>query len=209
MPDTSVLELYHLLTKLRSNPLELARFSQEEQVYISLLQLLKEIKAPLNAFGRVLTWAAKSNNDGHQFQLDNLPTREKIIDNLYARYNMKGLIPKEAFLYLPYTKRIVSMIYFDAREVFASLLSCPTIDQDENFLFHGREGAPFVEPSRSSDLGDIDTGRCYRRTYEALVRDPEVDIIFPCVGAMDKTHIDSVGHMQMEPYTVANGMLHA
>jgi hypothetical protein len=207
-PDTSVLELYHLLTTLRSNPLELARFSQEEQVYISLLHILKEIKAPLNAFGRILTWAAKSNKDGHQFQSDNIPTREKIIENLYARYNMKGLIPKEAFLFLPYTKRVVSMIFFDAREVFASLLSCPTINQDENFLFHGRNGAPFVEPSRSSNLGDIDTGRCYRRTYEALVRNPEEDIIFPCVSAMDKTHIDSAGHMQMEPFTVSNGLLH-
>ena len=206
-PDTSVLELYHLLSKLRSNPLELARFSQEEQVYISLLQLLKEIKAPLNAFTRILNWAAKSNEDGHQFQLDGMPTREKIIQNLYVRYNMKGLIPKEELLYLPYTKRIVSMIYFDAREVFASLLSCPTINQDENFLFHGREGAPFAEPLRSSNLGDIDTGRCYRKTHEALVRNPGVDMIFPCIGAMDKTHIDSAGRMQMEPYTISNGLL--
>ena len=206
-PDTSVLKLYHLLSNLRSNPLELARFSKEEQVYISLLQLLKEIKAPLNAFTRILTWAAKSNEDGHQFQLDGMPTREKIIQNLYIRYNMKGLIPKEELLYLPYTKRIVSMIYFDAKEVFASLLSCPTINQDENFLFHGREGAPFAEPLRSSSLGDIDTGRCYRKTHEALVRNPGVDMILPCIGAMDKTHIDSAGRMQMEPYTISNGLL--
>ena len=54
-PNTSVLELYHLLKKLRSNPLELERFSKEELVYISLLQLLNEIKAPLNAFARILT----------------------------------------------------------------------------------------------------------------------------------------------------------
>ena len=37
-PNTSILKLYHLLRALRSNPLELAQFSQEEQVYISLLQ---------------------------------------------------------------------------------------------------------------------------------------------------------------------------
>ncbi|KAI2513242.1 hypothetical protein MHU86_1280 [Fragilaria crotonensis] len=99
------------------------------------------------------------------------------------------------------------MIYFDAREVFASLLSCPTINQDKNFLFHGREGAPFAEPSRSSNLGDIDTGRCYRRTHEALVRNPGVDMVFPCIAGMDKTHVDGAGRMQMEPLTVANGLL--
>ena len=105
--DTSVLMLYDLLTKLRSNPLELSRFSQEEKVYISLMQLLMEIKAPLNAFTRILRWAAKANNDGHQFSSDNIPTREKMIKNLFDRYNMNGLRPKEASLYLPYSKRIV------------------------------------------------------------------------------------------------------
>ena len=99
------------------------------------------------------------------------------------------------------------MIYFDAREVFASLLSCPTINQDENFLFHGREGAPFAGPPTSSNLGDIDTGRCYRKTYEELVKNPELDMILPCIGAMDKTNIDTYGRMQMEPYTISNGLL--
>ncbi|KAI2498172.1 hypothetical protein MHU86_16315 [Fragilaria crotonensis] len=101
-PDTtSVLKLYDLLTALRSNPLEHAQFSHEEQVYISLLQLLKEIKAPLNSFTRILNWAAKSNEDGHQFKLDSLPTWEKMIQNLFVRYSMKGLVPKESFFTVP------------------------------------------------------------------------------------------------------------
>lgn len=50
------------------------------------------------------------------------------------------------------------MVSFDAREVFASsLLSCPTINKDEDFLFHGQVEAPIAEPSRSSILGNIDT----------------------------------------------------
>ena len=32
-------------------------------------------------------------------------------------------------------------------------------------------------------------------------------MILPCIGAMDKTHIDSAGRMQMEPYTISNGLL--
>ena len=70
---------------------------------------------------------------------------------------MKGLIPKEKLLYLSYTKRTVSMIYFDASQVFASLLSCPFLNCDENFLFHEHKD-PFVAPSRSGDIGDINTG---------------------------------------------------
>jgi hypothetical protein len=48
---------------------------------------------------------------------------------------MKGLIPKEKHLYLPYSQRTVSMIYFDASQVFASLLSCPLLNRNENFCF--------------------------------------------------------------------------
>ena len=74
---------------------------------------------------------------------------------------MKGLIPKEKLLYLPYSKRTVSMIYFDASQVFASLLSCPLLNCDENFLVHEHRD-PFVVPSRSGDiLGNINIGQCY------------------------------------------------
>ena len=37
------------------------------------------------------------------------------------------------------------MICFDPREVFASLLSCLTINQDKTFLFNRQERAPFSE----------------------------------------------------------------
>ena len=47
---------------------------------------------------------------------------------------MKGLLPKEKLLYLPYSKRTVSVIYFDAAQVFASLLSCPLLNRNENFM---------------------------------------------------------------------------
>ena len=126
--DHSVFELYEKLFKLRSNPLGLERFSLEEKVQIELLQLLRDLKAPLKAFTLVLNWAAKSNASGHIFKEGCQPSREKVMRNLYDRYNMNGLIPKEKQLYLPYTQRMVSVVYFDASEVFASLLSCPTLN---------------------------------------------------------------------------------
>ena len=57
-PDRSVLDLYETLFLLRSNPLGLQRFSREEKVQIELLELLRELKAPLKAFSRILHWAA-------------------------------------------------------------------------------------------------------------------------------------------------------
>ena len=107
---------------------------------------------------------------------------------------MNGLIPKEKKLYLPYTQRTVSMIYFDARIVFASLLSCLTLNQDANYFFDDAK-YPFIAPQASSDIGDIHTGPCYRKTYEALIKKFGTDMLLPCIIAMDKTHIDMVGRL--------------
>jgi len=203
-PDESVLHLYEELFLLRSNPLGLERFFREEKVQIELMQLLKDLKVPLKAFSLNLNWAAKSYERGHLFKVGCQPSREKVIKNLHQRYNMNGLIPKEKQLYLPYSKRTVSMVYFDASAVFASLLSCPTLNQDEYFLFHDQKD-PFAQPSKSADVGDINTGRCYRKTYDALVKKVGVDIILPTILAMDKTHIDLAGHLQMEPITMSHG----
>jgi hypothetical protein len=146
IPDGIILDLYEEMQELRSNPLGLDRFSGEEKVHIELLHLLKELKAPLKAFSGILNWAAKANGQGHIFHPDCQPSRHRVIHNLYCRYNMKGLIPKEKLFYLPYSRRIVPMIYFDAREVFASLLSCPLLNRDENYLFDSPEKDPFIGP---------------------------------------------------------------
>ena len=207
-PDESVLELYEELLRLQSNPLtSLAKFSCEEKVHIELLQLLKELKAPLSAFQYILNWAAKANENGHVFQVNCQPSRETVTKMLFNRYNMNGLVPKEQKLYLPYSKRIVTMVYFDARQVFASLLSCQSLNKDECFMFH-EQGGPFAVPdSRTSVIGDINSGRCYRDTYKKLVKNPQSDMILPCVLAMDKTHIDLPGRLQMEPITISHGLL--
>ena len=205
-PDLSVLDLYLKLFKLRANPLGLARFSCEERVQIELLQLLRDLNCPPKAFTLVLKWAAKSNGSGHTFREGFQPTREKVITNLYKRYNMNGLIPKEKKSYLPNAWRIVSLIFFDASEVFASRLSCPTLNQDGNY-FVDRAKDPFAAPQTSSHVGDVHTGCCYRKTYNAMIMKSGVDMLLPSIMAMDKTYIDMAGRLQMEPITISHGRL--
>ena len=69
------------------------------------------------------------------------------------------------------------MIYVDAWEVFAFLLSCPLLNRDENFLFDSPAKDPFVAPTKSSRIGDFNTGSCYQKTYKALVKKKDVDMI--------------------------------
>ena len=159
-PNKCVMNLYEELFEARANPLGLNRFSSKEKVHVELLHLLNELNAPMIAFSHILKWAAQATNSGHVFRVDCQPSRKNVVQKLYCRYNMKGLLPKEKLLYLPYSKRTVSMIYFDVSQVFASLLSCRLLNHDdENFMFHEHED-PFVVLSKSGDIGDINTGRC-------------------------------------------------
>jgi hypothetical protein len=196
-PDGIILELYEEMQDLRSNPLGLDRFSCKEKVHIELLDLLKDLKkAPLKAFSCLLNWAAKAYNQGHVFQVDSQPSRRTVVHNLFCRYNMKGLIPKEKSLYFPYSRRIVP------------IANCPLLNRNENYLFDSPAKDPFVGPiSSSTTIGDINAGRCYRKTYEALVKKPGVDMILPSIMAMDKTQVDTYGWLQMEPLTMSHGLL--
>ena len=179
VPNGIILELYQEMQDLRSNWHCLDRFSFEEKVHIELLHLLKELNAPLKDFSSILKWAGKANEAGHIFCPQCQPSRTRVIHNLYCRYNMKGLIPKEKEFFLPYSRRIVTMVCFDAREVFASLLSCPMLNRNENYLFDSPEKNPFIPLTKSPIIGDINTGRFYQKTYKALVKNPEIDMILP------------------------------
>jgi hypothetical protein len=64
-------------------------------------------------------------------------------------------------------------------------------------------------PPTSSIIGDINTGECYQKTHEALVKNPDVDMILPTVVAMDKTQeVDTYRRLQMEePLTISHGLM--
>ncbi len=134
------------------------------------------------AFSLILNWAAKAYERGHIFKMNCYLSREKVVEKLCCQYNMRGLTPKEKLLYLPYSRKAVPMIYFDARRVFASLLLCPLLNRIEDFLFDSSGKDPFLVTSRSTNIGDINTDRCYRMTYEALVKKKDVDMLLPAMA---------------------------
>ena len=82
------------------------------------------------------------------------------------------------------------------------------LNRNENYLFDSPAKDPFVGPTSSSTtIGDINTGRCYQKTYEALVKKPGGDMILPSIMAMDKTQVVTYGWLQMEPLTMSQGLL--
>ena len=99
------------MQELQSNLLGLDRFSDEEKVHIELLNVLKELRAPMKAFLHILNCAAKAHDKGYLFKVNCQPVRERVMQNFYCRNNMRGLAArKEKQLYLPYPRRVVPML---------------------------------------------------------------------------------------------------
>ena len=124
-----------------------------------------------------------------------------------VRHHMHTLkLRMQKLLKLPHSQKAVNMVYFEAKSVFASMLTCPMLNRDENFLFHG--SSPFSPPPEVIPyVGDINTSRGYIDSYKLLNADPSKDVLLPCIYAMDKTHCDTFGRLQMEPVTISYGLM--
>jgi len=129
---------------------------------------------------------------------------------MQSRMYQDKFTPHEHALYLPYSQAHVNVVYFDAKEVLHSLLTCPMLNKDDNYMFHDTRHPDTCNPFAKPDgriLSDINTRRSYLKTYDKLIKDPSKDMLLPCILAIDKTHCDSGGsRLQMEPLTTSYGL---
>ena len=205
MPDVSVLQLHQQLTALQSDEFGLDRYSIEDRMQLELLHILKSHRLPLNTFAPTLAFAIKLNALG--VSLEHAPkTRKTIIAKLFKHFNMEAMAPRQKACMLPMGNKAVNVVFFNARAVFASLLSCPFLNQDHKYMFRDATDI-FLPPCETNEVSDINTGSIYRATYAKLVKDPGTDVLLPVIMGLDKTHIDASSRLQMEPLTMSHGLL--
>jgi hypothetical protein len=198
--NNSFMKYYKEMIKASNDVLGLDLLSTEEKYQGDLLRTLKRLKAPLKTYKEILDWAKRASMGGYHFNTDR-PTRSSLISKMLERHNMSGLEPIEKKLLFPQSKQVVNMVYFDAKAVFASLLTCPTLNHDDNYLFHGN--SPLAPPPvHMNYVGDINTGRDYLvRNHKPLVKNPDSDVLLPFILSTDKTQY------AMEPVTLSFGLM--
>ncbi len=198
--DTSVLDAYIARSESCIDGLSISLFSVEEKVQVNLLQAVKRLCAPIIAYIEIMKWAVRILLQGPVFRYVPLSSRKTDVEKLKVCVDLYSLRPIVKELYLPYSKRFVENVYFSAHAV----------NQDQNYLFNNKndpECTPFRKPN-GAVISDIKTGRCYLRTYDQLVKNPE-DMLFPCILAVDKTTCDigSGGRLSLEPIVVSYGLM--
>jgi hypothetical protein len=67
---------------------------------------------------------------------------------------------------------------------------------------------PFAKPN-GAVICDINTSAAYLKTYDALIKNVEEDMLLPCILAIDKTtcNVGGGGRLLLEPIVVSSGLM--
>ena len=210
--EGSTLDAFLAHSESINDGLSLSLFSVEEKVQIDLLQTLKRLQAPLISYNEIMRWASRSCLQGYAFRDAPIMSKKGGIDKLKLCLDVNSLQPLVTQLCLPYSKCFVEVVYFSAHSVFRSYLSCTDLNQDQNYLFNDDNDpdcTPFAKPN-GSVISDINTGAAYLKTYDALIKNVEEDmLLLPCTLAKDKTtcNVGGGGRFLLEPIVISYGLM--
>ena len=140
-------------------------------------------------------------------------SRKGVVDKLKVHVDVKSLQSLVKQLYLPYLKCSVEVVYFNAHcFIFRSILLCTDLNQDQNYIFNDDNDpdcSTITKPNGGSVISDINTGTAYLKTYNALIKIVEEDMLLPCILAIGKTTCDvgGGGHLLLEPIVISYGLM--
>ena len=177
--DASLLENFHEYQKKSK---EFSKFSRDEEAAIELLKILRDRRVPISLYDIIYEWHLAN------LSATSKPAQNTLIQKLEERYNLVNSKPQLTLTTLPFSGARVDLVTQDAKWQIQSLLLHPQLT-DDCYLFDNLDN-PFQKPcswKNWNEVGDINSGRCYRKTYEALITDPSSQILLPILFYMDGT----------------------
>ena len=198
--DTEILEdfkEYCAWAAQNTGPLSL-----ELEAGIQLMALLIKQRAPLNLYNKIFKWHV--NN----LKATTHTPKNKLLTELKKRYNMTNKGPKVIRNFeLPYSGSIIDLVVQDFKQQVQSLLSDPRFTDDDYLFF---DDDPFASPPNAfTTIGDINTGRAYRKTYEKLITKPGKQVLLPILFYMDGAITGMYDHLPIEALKFTIGILNA
>ncbi len=166
---------------------------------IKLLALLARKRVPLNVYNAVYQWHLE------HLEAKQLIQQTALLEKLKVCYNMENNQPKVLHhLKLPHSQARINLVVQDARYQIQSLLTDPRI-HDEDYLFFNDN--PFEPPPEEFEyVSDINTGRCYRETYNQLITDPTKQVLLPMIFYMDGAVTGQFDNLPIEALKMTLGI---
>jgi len=171
-------------------------YTSDDIAHLQLLRLCKELRAPQYSFDAILAWAQNAKANGYTFPPD-APSRKTFMDNLYKRFNMSNIKPKETEVPL-FPNKTATVVTFSFVDMAKSLLSDSSLMVPSNL----------INPSSVSDeqyLSDIHTGSWFKAATLLLCINGN-DVLCPIILFIDKTQVDTLGKWTLEPVLFTLGI---
>jgi hypothetical protein len=185
-----------------------APFDARERHAIELLSILRETKASLDTYEKMMTWHFRSTGDIHPHEkatsFVHHVSREQLLQRLKKRYNRDKGFGIIKTIVLPSSKVRAKLVLNDAQKIVQSLLTRPEISA-KDYLFHGNN--PFSGPPEGLDyISDLNTGKSYYQTWHDLITDPANQILLPIIMYMDGAQTAQWSNLELTPVKIALGI---
>lgn len=170
--------------------------SDEDCFSLSLLNLMKHIKAPHDTYGNIIKLVETFLLNKVTAVRPSLRSRGSAIKHLAKRFQLESLRPRAEQKQFK-TKR-VEQVTHNAYAMTMSLLKSE-ISVEENMLFPNKDD-PFGDlPELVDAIADIDTGAAFRSAYRKTKAKFPRCLPVGHIVYMDKLAIDRHGHISLEP----------
>ena len=182
-------------------------FTADEIATIRLMHLLKEKKAPMNAFESVMLWHLRERGKIHDCQgLGDYPGyigRKTMLKRLEKRYNFENKMPFERKIKLPVSGTIVKITCHDAKATIQRLLTDPRIKATDYLFF---DDDPLQGPPETLEfIEDLNTGLAYRETYARIIDQNKREQLLAVVIYFDGTAVSHFHDMEITQVNIALG----
>lgn len=183
-------------------------FSKEEVATVTLLHLLKEKNAPMNAYESVFLWHLHQSDKLYRQQtLGDYPRfigRQTMIKRLVERYNFEEKLPRQKTIKLPVSGTVVKITHHSAQATIQRLLTDPRIEAKDYLFWDG--GDPLAEPPEELDyVEDLNTGEAFLDTYWELIDSRGNEQLMPVVIYFDGTAVSHFHDMEIVQVNIALG----
>ena len=129
---------------------------------IELMSVMNEKGGSNALYDAVCEWHRK--NIGSKETIESEKLHQKLVD----RYNLQPIMPFEIKIEeLPHTKESAGIACNDSTAMIVDLLTDPRLG-DADYLFNGNDPMAGI-PESFEEVGDVNTGLAYRKTYEELI----------------------------------------
>ena len=177
-------------------------YNEEMKWTVALLKLVDDLKAPDDAFGKILFWACNAAKEEYSFEPHAGLSQSNNVKNLFdCMENAKHLLPSVSAV--PTTELAngptIDVISFDFVPQLLSLLQNRSIMTQENVLIDfGDPFAPYTSPNNC--LEEAVSGNVYKDAYKRLVTDPSRQLFVPIIQWIDRTHVTGNDWFTLKPY---------